>query len=182
VFLFKGDYSTEKTISSNKINYRKPIDTSDNEVVISDDDIEIKTNGVENGTPVKGATDNTTNYYCVPSVKKTANTNLNSPQLTRTNSVVNKIKKPNRRVHLAHEIASPVFKASLLSRLSMGTQSQQIVPSAPLSVSQPDEQNKPVKIIEIKTNVQTPKPLERNQSFQDENDFLDISIGDKDQL
>jgi len=181
VFLFKGDYSTEKTTSSNKINYRKPIDSSDNEVVISDDDIDIKANGGENGTPVKVTTDSTTNYYCVPSVKKTANTNLSSPQLTRTTSV-NKTKKPNRRVHLAHEIASPVFKASLLSRLSMGTQSQQIVPSAPLTISQPDEQNKPVKIIEIKTSVQTPKPLERNQSFQDENDFLDISIGDKDQL
>lgn len=130
-------------------------------------------------------TDNTNNYYCVPTVIKTVTTKLNVPQIMRTTSV-NKAKKPNRRVHLAHEIASPVFKNSILSRLSIGSQSQQIVPSAaaPVTNIHQDEQIKTAKLVEIKTNVQTSatKPLERNQSFQDENgDFLDISIG-QDQL
>ena len=202
VFLFKGgrpNETTKRNISYtaktvNATTEYTSTDEENNEEKLSDQNNAEKEDGEydeENSLPKSKIQKD---YYYVPTVKsnivKTKTVNACEPTsssftITRTNSTTSSgspAKKSKRRVHLKQDIASPAFKSSLMSRLSTNTQSQQIVPSTPMFARQKEESQSPIATdIEVKVSEMT-KSTERNNSFADDNDFLDISIGEKEQL
>ena len=180
VFLFKEGHANENNEKSS-INYNKPIENAnthnDHEYVSSDEENDEKLN--KNELPADDLFTNKTvnlqkDYYYVPSAK-TNNTNIiktkttdnnDSPVISRTNSTSSNgsiAKKSKRRVHLKQDIASPVFKTSLMSRLSSSStiqQTQQIVPSTSVCLVKLKEEHSPIQTVEIKS-----KLIERNQSL-----------------